>query len=481
MKRRADAAVLHGADIMSAKDFVKAVQGSNVDLLEISSEVVLQRHQILETYQLNPIPGTMKLHQVFSVPDQPATIQYRDISCTCVPPDICPGHDLKNAVLVDAGVFQAEPIDIVENQDSIQKTPTTSAASQNLTRASSHLTTEVDDLPEMFDHYLAQLQACENYGELQQICQILRGAIRPILINPEIITTCADGSEFDHDAQALFPDDVITSQSIHPCISLADGNCLPSCGSRFAFSTIERTTEIRVRIIVASVVNEDLYLSHEHLAQGLTAGYQPKNLPKNYAQYSMEFIPGTRLNPTLIRSLYREEIMHIRRDRTYMGIWQVHALSSVLNAPVRSVHPKKGQPNVRKDLNRLIMPCNAQTSISAFPAHIMWTSARADMVDEHWVANHFVPVLPLENGSKNMTQTSNQSLADQQVTDISELLNTHVLLHYRGQFYPGFVLDFDDNDVFVELMHRVGKKMKTASIGPRNSKTKTGIALSRST
>jgi len=79
-----------------------------------------------------------------------------------------------------------------------------------------------------------------------------------------------------------------------------------------------------------------------------------------------------------------------------MGIWQTHALSSVLCCPIYSVYPNLGNPNVRLDLNRLIMPRNEEHH-NKQPVYILWTSTRnKDMTNEHWVPNHFVPVLPID-------------------------------------------------------------------------------------
>lgn len=46
-----------------------------------------------------------------------------------------------------------------------------------------------------------------------------------------------------------------------PMDIIADGNCLPRCGSVFAFHTQDHHQEIRVRIIAELVLHEDFYLS----------------------------------------------------------------------------------------------------------------------------------------------------------------------------------------------------------------------------
>ncbi|KAJ8300918.1 hypothetical protein KUTeg_022437 [Tegillarca granosa] len=78
--------------------------------------------------------------------------------------------------------------------------------------------------------------------------------------------------------------------------------------------------------------------------------------------------------------------------KTYMGMWQVLALSSVLKIPVFSIYPNKGNPSVRADLNRMVYPrLNREEDDRV--ASIMWTTTRLDMNDQNWIPNHFVPVL----------------------------------------------------------------------------------------
>lgn len=96
------------------------------------------------------------------------------------------------------------------------------------------------------------------------------------------------------------------------------------------------------------------------------------SLPKLYAQYSDMFIVGMLLDENNIRNVYQMEIMKIRLDKSYMVIWQIHALSSVLNVPIFSIYPKLGNPNVRKDMNRLVLPRNNTKEMKP-PRYILWT------------------------------------------------------------------------------------------------------------
>ena len=81
-------------------------------------------------------------------------------------------------------------------------------------------------------------------------------------------------------------------------------------------------------------------------------------------------------------SIYEAEINQILEPCAYMGMWQLFALASDLKRCIFSVYPNKGNPNVRRDLNRLIIP-RENTDVLKPPCFIMWSSVREDMTFEH--------------------------------------------------------------------------------------------------
>lgn len=120
---------------------------------------------------------------------------------------------------------------------------------------------------------------------------------------------------------------------------------------------------------------------------------KPLELLKAFAMYTDFFLPGQNLSFESIKHLYKKEVKAICENKSFMGIWQMFALSSVLKMPIRSVYPDKGNPIVRKHLNRRIVP---RVQVSECEALIMWTSTRhhvSSMSDLYWIPNHFVPVL----------------------------------------------------------------------------------------
>ena len=147
---------------------------------------------------------------------------------------------------------------------------------------------------------------------------------------------------------------------------------------------------MRLRIIIEMVQNEDFYLNNDFLKTGLT-NTRSKNLSFTHAQYSDMYVAGIHLTYNIVKDNYRKEVMKIRIDKTYMGIWQLYTLASVPDTPIYSIYPKLGNPSVRTDLSRLIIPRNNGNRKDAI--YILWTSIRTnDMTNEHWVVINTVIV-----------------------------------------------------------------------------------------
>jgi hypothetical protein len=105
-----------------------------------------------------------------------------------------------------------------------------------------------------------------------------------------------------------------------------------------------------------------------------------------------------RLSDDVIAEIYRREIMTVTKEKAYMGIWQMHSFSSVLKLTVLSIYPEHGNPEVRALLNRMVYPRDGRSNLKA---QILWTTTRMDMNNNHWISNHFVPVLSIEISESN--------------------------------------------------------------------------------
>ena len=92
-----------------------------------------------------------------------------------------------------------------------------------------------------FDNYLSRLESCESYSALKTACNEMELEIPPLDVHHEAIFV-TDITQIDPSAQRLYPDDA--PRSMYPCKSTANGNCLPSSASVFAFNSLQRTSEM---------------------------------------------------------------------------------------------------------------------------------------------------------------------------------------------------------------------------------------------
>ena len=246
---------------------------------------------------------------------------------------------------------------------------------------------------------MQQLNDCETFSEIQIVCSelpsgSLDGYYRYII--GDSLLVCEASID-------LYPDDVPHDTQFFSVEVRANGDCLPACGSVFVHGKDTCPDEIRLNIIKELVSHKDLYLNEECLSRGLEC--QPKNILKSFAMYSDEYEHGAVLANRVIENIFEQEIMQVRKPKTFMGIWQMFALSSVMRRPIFSVYPKRGNPVVRKDLHRRIEP---REKISNNPLYIMWTTTRYDMTNTYWAPNHFAPVLQIqEQTSSGHVETIN--------------------------------------------------------------------------
>jgi hypothetical protein len=271
--------------------------------------------------------------------------------------------------------------------DVTQSKADSKAVKQNLLTATSIQTATSTD-EDIFVTLQKELSDCNSYEELILKCSNVPTFPQVQHLAPNLLD---NSCMVDKEAMTLKLAEHEVN-NLHPANVPADGDCLPHCISLYTGMT---TAEIRVRLTVWSVKNEEKLLDHNYLVRGHSAKY---DLPTQYAQYSdVMVIPknrDSRLGKDDIRETLRKEIMDGRTSGRFMGMWQLHALAGMLQRPIKSVYPCDRGLNVRPDVHRLILP--------AYIAHssnitILWTSTRnSAWSTKNWRPNHFVPMLPIE-------------------------------------------------------------------------------------
>ena len=225
-------------------------------------------------------------------------------------------------------------------------------------------------------------------NDLYDTCEAVLPTLPPIVPRDDLSMLSLHAT-CDKLALHLLPGD-LEQPSLVPVMIEADGNCLPRCASLLAYGSEELHAEMRLRIIVELTLHKAYYLKPKNLSQGISEG-SPQPNSKIYAQMSDTFVPCNELANLHAEKVYDEEVASLATMVTYLGIWQIFAIASILQVPVVSVYPERGITNNRRYLNRRILPRIPKHWKEAF---IKWTSTRQDMVTEHWVPNHFLVLLP---------------------------------------------------------------------------------------
>jgi hypothetical protein len=212
----------------------------------------------------------------------------------------------------------------------------------------------------------------------------------------EDLTISGLKARIDADSLRLMPDDLPSTVYTHgvasfPIIIEGDGNCLARVGSVLLFGSEAHHLEVRLRIATEMVLFRDCYLDQDYLSKGVPANQHLS--PAMIAQFSDSYL-GEHLNDDAVQDIFLKEVHQVLKPSSYMGLWQLFAMASVLKLSIFSAYPHHGNASVRKDLHRVIMSREVAKPDVKLPV-VMWSSCRSDMTEEHWMPNHFTLILPV--------------------------------------------------------------------------------------
>ena len=194
--------------------------------------------------------------------------------------------------------------------------------------------------------YFASIQGllvnCRSYASMK--LTIPDTFLYPFEPTPPSETTLQGMPEDAVAAQLLSQVTGIETSTMWPVHVLGDGNCCPRSASLLFTGSNDRHTEMRVRIVRELLLHDDRYLDSSFLCQGIDR--VDTTLPAVHAQYSPGYVPGSKLSDADIRNVYERETMSVVRSGAYCGIWQLHALASVVNRPIRSIYRVSGRRRV---------------------------------------------------------------------------------------------------------------------------------------
>ena len=150
---------------------------------------------------------------------------------------------------------------------------------------------------------------------------------------------------------------------------------------------------MRVIIVHELIAHRALYLEDAFLSRGLETE-ETRNVALRYAQYSPWYEPEATLTYRHIDQLYKKEVAYVIRPGAFCGMWQLHAVASILGTRIDLLYPGQGAPE--QDLNRVMIPGESATGDAATLHRILWTNTTNNNLATWWDPHHFVPVYPEE-------------------------------------------------------------------------------------
>ncbi|ESO85590.1 hypothetical protein LOTGIDRAFT_155079 [Lottia gigantea] len=312
-----------------------------------------------ESEQLRPLPGTRKIHEVRST-STPYQVCVRKLSCFCGKTCYCNGTDCVNKDYT--GEFIRHALVTFKTSDG------------------------------NFEDILKDLASTNDQVKYVQKCLVYSNKIPPIedILCPSVLQI---KGVMDKVALDLLPE-LCLHEKLFPVRVIGDGNCLPRSLSVVVYGDEKHAAEMRVRIAVELSLHKAKYLDNQHLSLGLPVEESSTKFVNIFTMFSPFYIPPTKLTKDVIEKVFIEEAMETAVNGSYMVIWHLFASSSIIGYPIYSVYPERGNPNIRHDLHRIIHPIIPKREEKII--YIMWSTCRTDMTMEHWIPNHFVPLLPLE-------------------------------------------------------------------------------------
>lgn len=102
------------------------------------------------------------------------------------------------------------------------------------------------------------IMVCQSYEDLEIVADQLQ--LSPISEKTPDVTITTHKRTVDKASMSLVPNDD-GLENLFPCLIYGDGNCLPRCGSLFAYGTENKHLDIRARIVLHLVKYNEIYLN----------------------------------------------------------------------------------------------------------------------------------------------------------------------------------------------------------------------------
>ena len=295
----------------------------------------------------------------------------------------------------------------------------------------------IDDRFLFFSKVQSILSSFSSFDNFMDFCSSLSGLIDKFPISPIDRYIDEEGCQVDSDALRLFPSCV--QFSCLPVVTGADGNCLPRALSLLLFGKEDFHVEMRCRLSIALSCHQSLFLS--------STVWSVENDPSDVIEFICQVSQFSSLPK---EGILQKETMLSIQDGSFMGLWQLFAAAFILRLPLQSLFPDKGWDLYRQFCTRLISPPNV-VGLSTF--RILWSSVRFDMSDEHWVPNHFVPLMAISRPKLVQVTLPVIHSVPSEVESIVPVVNSFYKVCWNKSVYVAQVLDLSqDGQALVRFM-----------------------------
>ena len=238
-----------------------------------------------------------------------------------------------------------------------------------------------------------KMLTCQNFKALKNLVK------REFSEMPSLPLKCKGdmsqiGDVVDLVALKLIPNDIPQRfRCHHPTTITADGNCFCRSISRLVFGSQNEHLQIRCRIVADLALNVDRYTDHEYLMRkALHVHKRCPNIASFYCIYSGVNVGNRDESQEGIQSVFRDDVMRIRKLGEYCGPWQFHSIANVLNTKITMVFPAKDiRYNVRVDMNREFWPNNV-SNMRYNEFGLLWTKT-CQIEGKRAQYNHIVPLI----------------------------------------------------------------------------------------
>ena len=207
---------------------------------------------------------------------------------------------------------------------------------------------------------LQHLNLCTNRSQLVETADNILINLPQICHPSSFRGQITSLSEVDWVSHSIYPEDA--SPDLFPRTVIGDGNCLFRSGSVIVYGNESHHIELRLRTNIELLTNLEYYLNTNYMFNS-----DDSQLLFWLANYSASSELSF-LNMNMIsncRTVLMDCIKQALNMNTWVGLWHVIALSSVLRIPIQSIYLSisvgiSSSSNVRYVLNRLTVLCETK-------------------------------------------------------------------------------------------------------------------------